>query len=119
MIAHVPFIAHYILEDNVVIVPPKLNTQTIVQGVPFHVGFHPPATNLADSPLQAYNDNMCDSGSDHMVQYMFLNQDSVYEANAFVLARLYVAKAAISAYLLPNISLDNAHFLKASIKFGK
>jgi hypothetical protein len=51
MIAPVPLIGHDIPEDNVVIVPPRLNTQTLVQGVPFHAGFHPPASNIADSPL--------------------------------------------------------------------
>jgi hypothetical protein len=50
---------------------------------------------------------------------MFFNQESDYEANGLALASLSIAKAAISAYLLLNISLDNAHFLQASIKFGK
>jgi hypothetical protein len=87
--------------------------------VPFHAGFHPPATNMADSPLQAYNENLSDSDSDPMVQYMLFSQNSVFAANSLVLAQLSIAKSAVKSYFMPAVALDNAYFLAPSVKFSK
>jgi hypothetical protein len=67
----------------------------MVQGFPFHAGFHPSSAALPDSPMQAYNDNVSDNDSDIMVQIVQL-EDSYFAANAYMLARFSLAKSALS-----------------------
>jgi hypothetical protein len=73
--------------------PPHLNANTVVQGVPFHAGFHPNSNSLVDSPMQAYNENMSDSDSDLMVNTVLLSE-SFFTANSYMLARFSLAKSA-------------------------
>jgi hypothetical protein len=41
-----------VLEANQVHMPhPNLTPNTLVQGIPFHAGFHPNSTGLANSPI--------------------------------------------------------------------
>jgi hypothetical protein len=87
--AHLPEVP----ADIVHLTPPRLTFNTIVQGVPFHAGFHPHTATIADSPLQAYDDNISDSGSDMMIQRLVIPPDSFYQANGFLLARSSLVKS--------------------------
>jgi hypothetical protein len=87
----------------------------MVQGVPFHAGFHPSNAALSDSPMQAYNDNVSGNDSDIMVQIVQL-EDAYYAANAYMLARFSLAKSAISHCLKPNLAGDNAFFFDTPIQ---
>jgi hypothetical protein len=98
--------------------PPRLTVNTIVQGVPFHAGFHPRNAAIADSPLQAYDDNISDSGSDMMIQRLVIPLDSFYQANESMLARSSLVKSAVSYLLLPNVHMDNSFFMNASYTFS-
>jgi hypothetical protein len=106
------------LVNNVVIVPPRLTTNTVVQGVPFHAGFHPDDTNTADSPMQAYIEALSNSDSDVTVHFMLHGQSGYYQANASVLTRLSVAKATLETLLLPRVHLDNSFFFDSHVKFA-
>jgi hypothetical protein len=46
--------------------PPLFNFQAILaeQGVTYDAGLHPPRTNIVDSPMQAYHEEMIDSDSE-------------------------------------------------------
>jgi hypothetical protein len=105
-----------VVHDAGEIVPPNLNPLTLVQGVPFHAGFHPSNADLPDSPMQAYNDNVSDNDSDLMVQIIQI-EDSHSAANAFMLARFTLAKSAISYCLKPHLAGDNGFFFDTPIQF--
>jgi hypothetical protein len=94
---------------------PNLIPTTMVQGVPFHAGFHPNSDGLADSPTQAYNDSISESGSDIMVQYMLSAPSEFYSANALLLARVSQAKTVISALFLPNVKTDNSFWFESPV----
>jgi hypothetical protein len=94
--------------------PPNLNAQTVVQGVPFHAGFHPSGAILADSPMQAYHDYVSDTDSDIMVQTVFVH-NSLYAANADALNSL--ARNSLHYYCSPQLELDNAYFFESIVKF--
>jgi hypothetical protein len=94
---------------------PNLTPTTMVQGVPFHAGFHPNSNGLADSPIQAYNDSISETGLDIMVQYMLSAPSEFYAANALLLARVSQAKTIISALLLPNVKTDNSFWLESPV----
>jgi hypothetical protein len=94
--------------------PPNLNAHTVVQGVPFHAGFHPSDTVLADSPMQAYNENVSDTDSHIMIQIVFVH-DSFYAANATALNSL--AKSTLHSYCMPQLKFDNAYFFAPTVKF--
>jgi hypothetical protein len=94
--------------------PPNLNVNTVVQGVPFHAGFHPNSNSLVDSPMQAYNENMSDS--DLMVNTVLLSE-SFFTVNSYMLARFSLAKSAFQSYFKPSLHMDNAFFLSPAIIF--
>jgi hypothetical protein len=96
--------------------PPHLNANTVVQGVPFHVGFHPNSNILVDSPMQAYNENMSDSDFDLMVNTVLLSE-SFFSTNSDMLARFSLAKSAFQSYFKPSLNLDNAFFFSPAIIF--
>jgi hypothetical protein len=96
--------------------PPHLNANTVVQGVPFHAGFHPNSTTLVDSPIQGYNENMSDTDSDLMVNTILLFE-SFFSANSYMLDRFSLAKSAFQSYLKPSLNLDNAFYLSPAIVF--
>jgi hypothetical protein len=106
------------LANNAVIVPPRLTVNTVVQGIPFHAGFHPDGNNTVDSPMQAYTEALSDSDSDIMVQFMLNDQVVFYHANASVLTRLSMAKATMKNLLLPRVNLDNSFFFDSHVKFA-
>jgi hypothetical protein len=106
------------LDNNAVIVPPRLTTHTVVQGVPFHTGFHPDDTNTADCPMQAYTEALSDSDFDVMVHFMLHDQAVYYQANASILARLSLAKATLESIFMPRVHLDNSYFFDSHVKFA-
>jgi hypothetical protein len=110
--------------------PPLFNFQAMLadQGVPFYAGLPPPASNITDSPLQAWTDNI--SGSDSENAMMTGQQDEDYEvstvlsmnmsmgdyrafdlANASLLANFSIAKSVWERTFSPNLELDNGKFL--------
>jgi hypothetical protein len=109
---------HVDLDNNAVIIPPRLTTHTVVQGVPFHTGFHPDDTNTANSPMQAYTEALSDSDSDVMVHFMLHDQAVYYQANASILARLSLAKATLESFFMPRVHLDNSYFFDSHVKFA-
>jgi hypothetical protein len=113
-VIHVPEVP----ADMVHISPPRLTVNTIIQGVPFHAGFHPHNAVIADSPLQAYDDTISDSGSDMMLQRIIIPLGSFYQANEAMLARDSLIKSTVSCLLLPNVHLDNSFFMNASCIFS-
>jgi hypothetical protein len=50
---------------------------------------------------------------------MLFSQNSIFEANSLVLARMSIAKSAIKVYFMTAVALDNAYFLTPSVKFCK
>jgi hypothetical protein len=99
--------------------PPLFNFQAILaeQGVTYDAGLHPPRSNIVDSPMQAYHEEMIDSDSESssMIQFVKIDDSQFSEANAMMLAQFSLAKSFVKSIYLPKIHLENGFFLGRSI----
>jgi hypothetical protein len=106
----------------------KKKSMLAEQGVPFYAGLPPPATNITDSPLQAWTDNITSSESDSSLMIWQQEEDSevstilslnmslgdsrTFElANSSLLANFSIAKSVWEKTFSPNLALDNGKFL--------
>jgi hypothetical protein len=119
-------------QEGVQAAPPLFNFQAMLaeQGVPFEAGLPPPATNVSDSPLQAWTDMVDSPSSSHSSQDIMMvdipqeQQTNVFsfvsgslaDLTAEIWARITLAKAAMSSVLVPNISLDNTQHITFKVQ---
>jgi hypothetical protein len=95
--------------------PARLSSNTIVQGVPFHAGFHPHNGDIPASPVQDFSDSDSGGGSDLMVNFLLIDQAGFYQSNELLLTRFSQAKAMIKGSTLPKLDWDNSFFLAPPI----
>jgi hypothetical protein len=107
---------------------PLFNFQAISseQGVNYEAGLHPPANNLADSPMQAWIDSIVNSSSDDdmaigykdlmQVNSFVITSDSFLDLHAEIWARLSLAKSAIKSCISPSVDLDNCKLIPVEIQ---
>jgi hypothetical protein len=84
------------------------------QGVPFYAGVPPPATNLTDSPMQAWIDSISDSSSSFVdimdldvlgsiqINSFNLNSASFHDMHAQIWARITLVKAIVNSTPSPS-----------------
>jgi hypothetical protein len=104
------------------------------QGAHYTDGLPPPATNIADSPMQAWHDSISassSSSSSSVADNMMIDEQNVLQINTVLFAegtfedlhaelwaRFTMARTAMNTHSAPDALMDNCRFLSFNIQMS-